>query len=227
MVSYIRYYTWLICLLYGHFLVQFISVITHLVFGRVFILCFQCFMWNPWLQNTDSNLLYFRIVLDPRYLFMKSCPISLEAISSKIIIIYIFDFFLTGSIMVGVVIGSRKCSINPDNVATPIAASLGDLTTLVVLASVSSLLFDTLRKSWPAAYRMCSVWSRLVTTTLLIDCSLMHSVNYQIHLFILQRQYHLITGMCKFLCFSVNCINTVTNYFLANDHWEENNIRSC
>ncbi|KAK2168291.1 hypothetical protein LSH36_18g03047 [Paralvinella palmiformis] len=52
--------------------------------------------------------------------------------------------FVLGSIMVGVVIGSRKCSINPDNVATPIAASLGDLTTLVVLASVSSLLFDTL-----------------------------------------------------------------------------------
>ncbi|KFM73847.1 Solute carrier family 41 member 1, partial [Stegodyphus mimosarum] len=39
--------------------------------------------------------------------------------------------------MVGVVIFSRKCQINPDNVATPIAASLGDLTTLSLLAGIS------------------------------------------------------------------------------------------
>lgn len=41
--------------------------------------------------------------------------------------------------MVGVIIGSRKVGINPDNVATPIAASLGDLITLYLLARVSSM----------------------------------------------------------------------------------------
>ncbi|CAO4374679.1 unnamed protein product [Caenorhabditis nigoni] len=37
-------------------------------------------------------------------------------------------------LMVVVIVTSRKYNINPDNVATPIAASLGDLTTLSVLA---------------------------------------------------------------------------------------------
>lgn len=46
-----------------------------------------------------------------------------------------------GLVMIGVIIGSRKVGINPDNVATPIAASLGDLITLSLLAGVSSTLF--------------------------------------------------------------------------------------
>ena len=44
--------------------------------------------------------------------------------------------------MIGVILGSRKVGINPDNVATPIAASLGDLITLSLLAAVSSTLFQ-------------------------------------------------------------------------------------
>lgn len=44
--------------------------------------------------------------------------------------------------MIGVIIGSKKVGINPDNVATPIAASLGDLITLSLLAGVSSILYD-------------------------------------------------------------------------------------
>lgn len=47
-----------------------------------------------------------------------------------------------GLVMIGVVIGSRKCHVNPDNVATPIAASLGDLTTLALLALVASFLYS-------------------------------------------------------------------------------------
>ncbi|XP_069062378.1 solute carrier family 41 member 3 isoform X2 [Pleurodeles waltl] len=46
-----------------------------------------------------------------------------------------------GLVMIGVIIGSRKVGINPDNVATPIAASLGDLITLSLLAGISSTLF--------------------------------------------------------------------------------------
>ncbi|MCL4134534.1 UNVERIFIED_CONTAM: hypothetical protein GTU68_010919 [Idotea baltica] len=49
--------------------------------------------------------------------------------------------FILGVIMVGVILVSKRCNINPDNVATPIAASLGDLTTLGLLAWIASLLF--------------------------------------------------------------------------------------
>uniref|UniRef100_A0AAY4C804 Solute carrier family 41 member n=1 Tax=Denticeps clupeoides TaxID=299321 RepID=A0AAY4C804_9TELE len=45
---------------------------------------------------------------------------------------------LLGLIMIGVIIASRKVGINPDNVATPIAASLGDLITLALLALPSA-----------------------------------------------------------------------------------------
>uniref|UniRef100_A0A096M5J2 Solute carrier family 41 member n=1 Tax=Poecilia formosa TaxID=48698 RepID=A0A096M5J2_POEFO len=53
----------------------------------------------------------------------------------------------TGLVVVAVIIGSRKLGINPDNVATPIAASLGDLITLSLLAGVSSFFF-TYRDVW-------------------------------------------------------------------------------
>ncbi|XP_014900646.1 solute carrier family 41 member 3-like isoform X1 [Poecilia latipinna] len=52
-----------------------------------------------------------------------------------------------GLVVVAVIIGSRKLGINPDNVATPIAASLGDLITLSLLAGVSSFFF-TYRDVW-------------------------------------------------------------------------------
>ncbi|KAG7265506.1 hypothetical protein CRUP_034298 [Coryphaenoides rupestris] len=45
-------------------------------------------------------------------------------------------------VMIGVILGSRKVGINPDNVATPIAASLGDLITLSLLAGVSTTLYQ-------------------------------------------------------------------------------------
>lgn len=45
--------------------------------------------------------------------------------------------------MSGVILLSRKCKINPDNVATPIAASLGDLTTLGLLSWIASVLYNT------------------------------------------------------------------------------------
>ncbi|XP_062842350.1 solute carrier family 41 member 1 [Trichomycterus rosablanca] len=51
---------------------------------------------------------------------------------------------LLGLIMIGVIIGSRKVGINPDNVATPIAASLGDLITLALLAGISTGLYKEL-----------------------------------------------------------------------------------
>ncbi|XP_035238052.1 solute carrier family 41 member 1-like [Anguilla anguilla] len=52
---------------------------------------------------------------------------------------------LLGLIMIGVIIASRRVGINPDNVATPIAASLGDLITLALLSSISTGLYRELK----------------------------------------------------------------------------------
>ncbi|XP_063764718.1 solute carrier family 41 member 2 [Eleginops maclovinus] len=49
---------------------------------------------------------------------------------------------LQGFIMVGVIIGSMRMGINPDNVATPMAASFGDLITLALLAFFSQWFFS-------------------------------------------------------------------------------------
>lgn len=53
-----------------------------------------------------------------------------------------------GLVMIGVILGARKVGINPDNVATPIAASLGDLITLSLLAAISSTLFKYIDVSY-------------------------------------------------------------------------------
>lgn len=53
---------------------------------------------------------------------------------------------ILGSVMAAVVVCSRKCNVNPDNVATPIAASLGDLTTLALLSAISRFLHSCLGK---------------------------------------------------------------------------------
>lgn len=46
-----------------------------------------------------------------------------------------------GAVMILVVIVSRKHHINPDNIATPIASSLGDVTTVAVLAYTSGFFY--------------------------------------------------------------------------------------
>lgn len=55
--------------------------------------------------------------------------------------------------MIGVIIASRKIGINPDNVATPIAASLGDLITLSLLAGISTGLYKELGKGSHMTHR--------------------------------------------------------------------------
>jgi solute carrier family 41 len=51
--------------------------------------------------------------------------------------------------MVLVVVCARKTHINPDNIATPIAASLGDITTLTVLSYFGSYFLSAhVNESW-------------------------------------------------------------------------------
>lgn len=44
--------------------------------------------------------------------------------------------------MIFVIFLSRRIHVNPDNVATPIAASLGDITTLGLLAYIARFLYS-------------------------------------------------------------------------------------
>lgn len=62
--------------------------------------------------------------------------------------------------MVGVIVGSKKTGINPDNVATPIAASFGDLITLAILAWISQGLYNCLGKRGPGWERLYRTWKR-------------------------------------------------------------------
>ncbi|XP_075852070.1 solute carrier family 41 member 3 [Microcebus murinus] len=49
--------------------------------------------------------------------------------------------FALGVLMVCIVVGAHRLGVNPDNVATPVAASLGDLITLCLLAVVSDFFY--------------------------------------------------------------------------------------
>lgn len=44
--------------------------------------------------------------------------------------------------MMFIIILSKKLNINPDNIATPIAASLGDLVTLTILTFLCQFLYQ-------------------------------------------------------------------------------------
>ncbi|XP_012730216.2 solute carrier family 41 member 1 isoform X2 [Fundulus heteroclitus] len=66
-----------------------------------------------------------------------------------------------GLVVVAVIIASRKVGVNPDNVATPIAASLGDLITLSLLAGVSSFFF-AYRDTWYLPSAVCGFFLLLI-----------------------------------------------------------------
>ena len=68
-------------------------------------------------------------------------------ITSSVVTANIANLIL-GSIMCLIIYLSRKININPDNIATPIAASLGDFTTLILLAYISHMLFIFSSNPW-------------------------------------------------------------------------------
>ncbi|KAG0414851.1 hypothetical protein HPB47_007993 [Ixodes persulcatus] len=63
---------------------------------------------------------------------------------SSSIITASFASLLLGGIMISVVVTSKCCRLNPDNVSIPIAAALGDVITLGLLALVSAAIFQSL-----------------------------------------------------------------------------------
>eukprot|EP00053_Salpingoeca_punica_P011559 m.102964 g.102964 ORF g.102964 m.102964 type:complete len:480 (+) comp15705_c0_seq1:118-1557(+) len=78
---------------------------------------------------------------------------------------------LLGSVMTAVVVLSRSCDVNPDNVATPIAASLGDLVTLSIFCGFGELLYKTLHSApWVCVLWMLFVYGVILPTALLRIC---------------------------------------------------------
>uniref|UniRef100_A0A8D0BSH7 Solute carrier family 41 member n=1 Tax=Salvator merianae TaxID=96440 RepID=A0A8D0BSH7_SALMN len=73
-----------------------------------------------------------------------------------------------GMIMIGVIIGSRKMGINPDNVATPIAASLGDLITLALLSGISWGLYLELEDKAYVNPLVCAFFVALLPVWIII-----------------------------------------------------------
>ncbi|XP_067292741.1 solute carrier family 41 member 2 isoform X1 [Pseudorasbora parva] len=65
---------------------------------------------------------------------------------------------LQGILMVGVVFGSKKVGVNPDNIATPIAASFGDLITLGLLAYISQGFYYCMEPYPYITYLVCIVF---------------------------------------------------------------------
>lgn len=75
------------------------------------------------------------VSLDHAYLLVASSLVTASLAS-----------FVLGLITAGVIVFSRHCHINPDNVATPIAASLGDITSLALLSWISTILYESIDK---------------------------------------------------------------------------------
>ena len=71
-----------------------------------------------------------------------------------------------GCVMCVVVYGSHRLHIDPDNVATPIAASLGDITTLALLVGSSGFMYKYLYSS---KYTTCTAMCLLLWATLLFS----------------------------------------------------------
>lgn len=55
---------------------------------------------------------------------------------------------LLGTLMCGLVVACKYFHLDPDNIATPIAATLGDLVTLWILAGISHLSLLTIGRFW-------------------------------------------------------------------------------
>ena len=69
-----------------------------------------------------------------------------------------FASLILGVLMVAVILLARILSCNPDNVATPIAASLGDVTTLGLLAWIANFLYKEMLQGSNTAMVTISIY---------------------------------------------------------------------
>nr|XP_027196683.1 solute carrier family 41 member 1-like [Dermatophagoides pteronyssinus] len=67
---------------------------------------------------------------------------SIILLCSSSVLTSIIANTLIASIIIIVIIVARRLGINPDNISTPVAASMGDVCTISILAYVSQFLYD-------------------------------------------------------------------------------------
>ncbi|KAG7324035.1 hypothetical protein KOW79_012051 [Hemibagrus wyckioides] len=99
-------------------------------------------------------------------------------LDEKLTINYTALLCCTSIIMVGVIIGSKRAGINPDNVAAPIAASFGDLITLGLLAIISQRLFSCIELYPYIIYVVCVIL--LCLTPVWVALSFCHSESHKL-----------------------------------------------
>ncbi|KAE8297982.1 Solute carrier family 41 member 1 [Larimichthys crocea] len=116
----------------------------------------------------DEAQQQWRMVLCNLALIQVQATVAAVLCASSVTTAFIAALSL-GLVMVAVIIGSRKMGINPDNVATPIAASLGDLITLSLLAGVSSFFF-CYRDMWFMPPAVCGFFLLLIPAWVVIAC---------------------------------------------------------
>lgn len=56
----------------------------------------------------------------------------------------LFSTFHVDFVLVAVILLSNKYKVNPDNLATPLAASIGDVVSISMLSFITSILFANL-----------------------------------------------------------------------------------
>ena len=92
--------------------------------GTIAFIAAMVAMLMSWIPSGEFNLSHALILI--------SASLYTAAIASLIL----------SSLMMFIIIYSEKHNINPDNVATPVAASLGDLCTVSLLAFIAQGLYD-------------------------------------------------------------------------------------
>lgn len=69
--------------------------------------------------------------------------VATSSVITATISCFILDF-----VLVAVISFTQSVSMNPDNLATPLAASIGDVVSLILLSTIASFLFDLIDKDW-------------------------------------------------------------------------------
>ncbi len=80
--------------------------------------------------------------------------------------------YISGASMICLVICCHKHSINPDNIVTPIASSLGDLTTVSLLCYSCVIIYN-----WTSSANLWIVVACIVVIILIVPLTFRHAFN--------------------------------------------------
>ena len=70
--------------------------------------------------------------------------------------------------MIAVIMGAHNMRMNPDNLATPLAASIGDVVSISVLSAIASQLYCYLTNDIWILYAILSIYATLLPVWIII-----------------------------------------------------------